>query len=213
MSKGEEGYSYTTIKSEYSTKQVDLADDSSSFKRLNEWIKDCAFKENHGNTTGIPLVVAYLDYKVLIGRYENNELTFCNNEAFKLKHLQRLRVFNSSSELLLIKVKPCQFKARVRSDDTDTGSEVGVIDAHQVLWGTKTIKNSNNGSGSLNGWVHITEDRGTSLTLPLPCETKVVRVNDKDKRVKLKIRNYIGYNELGQAGFVDCRFVGILFPT
>jgi CRISPR-associated protein (TIGR03984 family) len=205
VSKSETVYDYSKINSKCEAEPIDMSAKNGSYDDLNSYIEEKVKDIGSENN----LVVAYLDYKVLIGRFDDG-LNFCNGETFELKHLQRLRVFNSTGELLLIKEKPCVFNARVRIDGS--GDDIEVIDANQVLWGTRAVKYNSSGDNIPAGWVCITEDRGTSLTLPLPNDIDVVQVNDKDRRVKLKTRNYISYNELGQAGFIDCRFMGILFP-
>jgi hypothetical protein len=47
----------------------------------------------------LSFVVAYLDYKVLIGRWENKAFYFYNNEEFDNKYIQKLRVFNENKEV------------------------------------------------------------------------------------------------------------------
>ena len=52
-----------------------------------------------------------------------------------------------------------------------------------------------------DGWVLLSEARGTEIYLPYRFKNPI------NKLMKIKTRNYIGYNELGQAGYMDCRFV------
>ncbi|MCH7974162.1 MAG: hypothetical protein IH949_09800, partial [Bacteroidetes bacterium] len=52
-------------------------------------------------------------------------------------------------------------------------------------------------------WTEISEKRGTKLILPFD----KVNVDDKENRVKIQTRNYVGFNEIHQATYVDCRFV------
>ncbi len=142
-------------------------------------------------------VVAYLDYKVLIGEFKDDKLIFHNNEIFESKYLQKVRVFNENKELYLWNISENLFKGRLRIDNQ--GKEEGVIDAEQILWGT-TAEPLN------SGWSRIYEERGTELIIPFD---KLIIDNHK-KRIKIKVRYYIDYNELGQAGYVDSRFVSFI---
>jgi CRISPR-associated protein (TIGR03984 family) len=101
--------------------------------------------------------VAYLDYKVIIGKYVNGKFRNNEQDAIDPKYVQRLRVFNEHEELLLWRSGD-GLKGRYRKDDE--GDEVEVVDAEQVLFGTdaKPLENS--------GYTEIFEKRGTRLTLP-----------------------------------------------
>lgn len=168
------------------------------YKNLNNYIHDTF----NGNKMSRTYVVAYLDYKVLVGLFED-ELVFYLNERFDPKYLNRLRVFNEDSELLLLREKPSFFKGRLRNDRSNgQGEEIEVVDTLQVLWGTRKVEIED------KKWVQITEERGTSLTLPFAYDE--FNIDDKQKRVKLKTRHYIQYNTLGQAGYFDCRFMNII---
>ena len=54
---------------------------------------------------GNAVVAAYLDYMVLIGRFENKSFVFYKNETIDAKFVQKLRVFNSHKELLFWRSK------------------------------------------------------------------------------------------------------------
>lgn len=158
---------------------------------------------NPKNDSPLTHAVAYLDYMVLVGCFNWENQGFLFYEQYDPKHLQRLRVFNSDGELLLHRGKPLSFRGRLRIESGRKEAEdVEVIDAMQVLWGTKKTKTDH------SEWSVISEERGTKLTLPFALND--FDLNDKKKRVKLKTRNYISYNELGQAGFTDCRFKAVV---
>ncbi|MCF6147693.1 MAG: TIGR03984 family CRISPR-associated protein [Candidatus Kuenenia sp.] len=139
-------------------------------------------------------IVAYLDYKVLIGTFENGVFHFYKDEKFDPKHIQKLRVFNQTQELYLWRSSD-GMRGRYRTDEE--GKETFVVDAEQVLFGTKAEPPD-------SGFTKITETRGTELTLPF----SNLSVDDKRNRVFIKTRNYIDYNEVNQATYVDCRFMG-----
>lgn len=155
-----------------------------------------------GKISGNAFVVAYLDYKVLIGRYADNTFQFYNKEKceskylqrLRSKYLQRLRVFNETQEFLAWRTGD-GFMGRYREDDE--GNEVCVVDAHQVLFGTRAEKLP-------GGYTQISETRGTELVLPF---AEIGAIDEGKNRVCIKTRNYIGYTETGQATYTDCRFM------
>jgi CRISPR-associated protein (TIGR03984 family) len=140
---------------------------------------------------------AYLDYKVLIGKYCSKAFVFYNSETFHPRYLQRLRVFNGDKELLIWRQGEGRFKMRLRIDGE--GEPKDCVRASQVLWGTK--------SESLgSGWCRIYEDRGVELILPI--DDPELDKGEGKRRVKILTHNYIDFiDETGQAGYVDCRFV------
>lgn len=140
------------------------------------------------------MIVAYLSYKVMVGTLTGGRMKFYQDEQFEIKYLQKLRAFDLDKEILLWHRKGTAFAMRLRIDGT--GKEQDVVEVCQVLWGTKAKAED-------GGWIRLTEDRGVKLILPL--KERIVDANTN--RVKIKTRNYIDYNETGQAGYMDCRFV------
>ena len=138
------------------------------------------------------LCVVYLDYEVMIGRFSGT-FSFYSNKTFKPKFIQKMRIFNENEELYFWRSEGT-LKVRYRKDSE--GNDCYVIDAEQVLFGTT-------GEYKEPGWTEISEERGTKLILPFD----QVTVDDKENRVKIKTRNYVGFNEIHQATYVDCRFV------
>lgn len=145
------------------------------------------------------LAVVYLDYKVLIGIYNGAKFNFYKNESFEDKYIQRIRVFNENEEFYAWRTAD-GLKGRLRLDENaakDDKKVIDVVDAFQVLFGTDVEK--------FKDFTKIFEiKRGTALVLPF----ENIAVDDVRKRVSLKIRNYIDYNQQNQATYVDCRFVG-----
>jgi len=138
-------------------------------------------------------VVLYLDYKVLIGTYENGDFLFYENEKFEDKFVQRIRVFNEKDEFLAWRTSN-GFRVRFRQDYQGEKKEE-VVEAYQALFGTE--------SKDLNGYTKIEEKRGTKLILPLIN----LEIDDNKNRLFIKTHNYIDYNKLHQATYFDCRFV------
>lgn len=142
-------------------------------------------------------VVAYLDYKVLIGGISNNRFEFYGSETIEEKYIQRLRLFNDQKELLIWHGNST-LNGRLRIDDE--GDDTFVVEAYQVLWGTDKKDLG-------NGWSRLYEERGTELILPVGN----VEINNKKKRLFLKTRNYITFHpKTYRATYGDCRFVELM---
>jgi len=140
------------------------------------------------------LVVAYLDYTVLVGRYKSNNFEFYKDHTLEPAYIQRLRIFNQAEELLLWRAGS-GFRGRYRKDGD--GDEAAVVDAMQVLFGTSCEPVGND-------YTRLSEQRGTEIILPF----KELSVNTAKNRVFVMTRNYIGYNGAYQATYEDCRFTG-----
>lgn len=182
------GLKFATKKSETKPFENLSFSDYESFKLQ---IKDI-FGQNNG------FCVVYLDYKVLIGKYSEGKFKFYNDDIFKPKYIQKMRIFNINQELYLWRKNGEEFRCRLRIDGS--GIETDVIDACQILWGTK--------AESLGEFSKIfEEDRGTELILPL----KDISVDNGQNRVHIRTRNYISYGDNDQAGYEDCRFVGFKY--
>jgi CRISPR-associated protein (TIGR03984 family) len=141
--------------------------------------------------------IAYLYHRVVIGKFENKQFVYYNqeNDDVKLSNILKLRVFNEDCELFVWKTSLGGYRARLRTDVQ--GSEQGIVEAKQVLFGTKAEQLA-------NGYTKLTEDRGTEIILPI---TNLI-VDKNDKRLCIKTRSYIGYIEkTGQATYEDVRFV------
>lgn len=178
------GLKFATKKSETKSFEKLSFSDYESFKLQ---IKDI-FGQNNG------FCVVYLDYKVLIGKYSEGNFKFYKEEIFKPKYIQKMRIFDINQELYIWRKNEEEFRGRLRIDGP--GIETDVIDACQILWGTK--------AELLGEFSKIfEEDRGTELILPL----KNVSFDNSENRVFIRTRNYISYRDNDQAGYEDCRFV------
>lgn len=141
--------------------------------------------------------IAYLYHRVVIGRIENKQFVYYKQEDkdVKLNNILKLRVFNDDSELFVWKTSLGGYWARLRTDGQ--GPEQGIVEAMQVLFGTKAEELG-------NGYSKLTENRGTEIILPMTNLT----IDEKEHRMCIKTRSYIGYiEETGQATYEDVRFV------
>ncbi len=158
-------------------------------------------KENFGQEG---ICIFYLDYKVLIGKYDGEDFKFYEDKEFEPRFIQKMRLFNTDKELLgrelfIWRINKKGFRGRLRIDGE--GNEIDVVDANQVLWGTKPE--------SRREFTEISEERGTKLVLPV----KDLKVDNSENRAFILTRNYISYkthdSTYEQAGYEDCRFVAI----
>lgn len=148
----------------------------------------------HSYKLGDAFVIAYLDYKIIAGRYGNDKFLFLDNDLLEEKFIKRIRVFNKYAEFHAWRTKNC-FHVRYRSDDY-TKSDVEIIVAEQVIFGTECKTRD-------DGYSEIFEERGTRIVLPF----QINQFDNNLNRLFLKTHNYIGYNSVFQASYVDCRFV------
>lgn len=163
---------------------VQIVDSISNLDAIAELIKNDSF------------VVAYLDYKVLVGKYTNGKFSFYKDEQIDIEYIQRMRVFNKNEELLLWRSER-KLKGRLRKDNE--GSKISAVDNDQVLFGTE--------AKALGNYTLLKEERGTEIIIPFTN----IAVNPTKDRVKIKTRNYVGYNEIHQATYIDSRFVEFTF--
>jgi len=145
------------------------------------------------------ICVVYLDYAVLIGKYDGEDFHFYQNEKLEPHFIQKMRLFDKDQELYVWRKNKNRFQGRLRIDGT--GEKTDVVDAEQVLWGT--------GSKSLGDYTKLYEDRGTKIILPFKNVVIDAKKNPKD-RIFILTRNYVSYDtnsSYEQAGYVDCRFI------
>jgi len=136
-------------------------------------------------------VVWYYDQ---IAFYELNDGRF-DYGTRTVDELVRLRIFNKDRELHIWRSNGV-LKGRLRTDGE--GKEMKYVLAGQIMNGTHFITDGD--------FLHVTEERGTDYKLPF---TELLKKDKEIERLKLITRNYVGYNEIGQAGYVDSRFESI----
>jgi len=167
-------------------KTVKSTVNNNSLKTVNELLKKIKTLEKH-------FVIAYLSYGVFIGYVKQSEIVFYNKDV-DFTHLTEIRVFNKEEELYAFKDGD-NFRYRLRKDEE--GLETDVVDAKQVVIGTKFESLNNN-------WTSLKEDRGTEIIVPFNITV------DEGKRLTIHTRSYISYNDAGQATFSDSRLIEFL---
>lgn len=166
----------------------------------------------HDRFGDIGFCVFYLDNKVIFGKYDGKNFLFYKKDFPKPEYIQKMRLFSQNQELLLWKKRwndySGDFAFRLRVDEE--GANTDVIDAMQVLWGTKANILDEN-------FTELSEKRGMKIIVPL----KEIEVDDNDKRLFILTRNYITYEtdrsethkseandpSYMQASYCDSRFV------
>jgi CRISPR-associated protein (TIGR03984 family) len=148
--------------------------------------------------------ISYLFHRVVIGQIKNGQFEYYQDTKIPndvtLSNMQKLRVFNKDTELFVWRTNSGKHKARLRIDGN--GLEQGVVDANQVLFGTKAEILDQKYS-------ILKEDRGTEIILPLTeLGIKVTDINKAKGRLCIHTRSYVGFiEETGQATYEDVRFV------
>jgi len=183
-------YEIKTIRSKVEAKETD--------NNIEEVIKGIEKIQNG-------YIVCWLDYTVLFGTVQSGKIKLYNNELPDFnKYLQKLRVFNEKEELYIWRSGDL-FKFRYREDGVseEEGKKIEYIDAEQIMHGSRF---ENKGD-----FIEVSEERGIRYIVPEKfIENNLIDdINNNKKRLVLHTRNYIGYNEIGQAGFIDSRFLNI----
>lgn len=140
-------------------------------------------------------VVVWLDHQVRLGNWTPDGFEFYQSQAIQLEHIQRIRIFNAQEELHLWRSSK-GLTGRLRREN-GLGDQIEAVRARQILVGTA--------SESLGNYTRIYEDRGYELILPL----SKIELDQPGKRCYVETLNYLAFNELGQIGYIDCRFVSL----
>jgi len=142
----------------------------------------------------IAKAVAWYYDEIVFYKIENGNF----NITKRLDELVRLRLFDENKELHVWRSNGT-LKGRLRSDSVEgDGDKTEFVEAKPYLNGTIFLP-SRSGSGFF-----ATEKKGISYVLPFP---ELESLIGSENRITLLTRNYIGYSEIGQAGYIDCRFI------
>jgi len=173
----------------------------------NKWeaILEHIEKKFNGKTAGTFIT---MQHGICMGSYVQGEFIMPDSLPLDPLYVTSIRVFDADSECYVWRSSmdaPGIFRMRVILDQekNDTDKILHAIEARQSLWGTALEKCSDDPA-----WYLLKEDRGIELLIHHSLLPENVVVTPKD-RLWLITRNYIDYNDLGQAGYVDCRFVKI----
>lgn len=132
----------------------------------------------------------------LAGKVSDNTIICSDGTFFEESKIFEIRIFDKTKELYMKRSRNGELVGRLRIDGEQTQSEAAATttyaDISNILYGS-VVTNEAGEHGTLK------EDRGIEVTIPGKFPA--------NKRVALTIRNYIDYNDIGMAGYVDARFV------
>lgn len=162
-----------------------------SNEKISEFIDDTIKEIGNG------FIVCWLYHKVLTASIVSSKVIHPDEVPDYEHQLVRIRIFNPEKEWHIWK-SGSHFQVRFREETSQQDPTTDFVDRELVLWGTRSQLYN-------DSFQELTEDRGTGLLLPISAGT----LAGKNARFVLNTRNYIGYNDIGQAGYVDSRFLDI----
>ena len=146
------------------------------------------------------LVTAWLPQQVLWGRYDGKGFAFAKASSLT-ENVLEMRVFSREAEVYARNrgdntylVRICHdYPAGVAIADAE-GMETEYVDSLSRLWGEN--------AGVADGYA-VLQDADRKIQMKIPVD------DGSHKYYGLVTRNYIGYTENNQAGYVDSRYVAI----
>jgi CRISPR-associated protein (TIGR03984 family) len=183
-------------------KLVKLKDDMPSLLKGNWGDIEERVKARFKDTKATTFVMMH--HGVCLGTFEDGKLVMPAFLPFQPEYLRSLRVFDQDCECYIWKssMDDNVFRLRVRFDAEDKNGKLEAIEARQLIWGTQLS------DGDDQDWKVLKEKRGIELRIHSSLIPENHTINERE-RFWLVTRNYIGYTPVGQAGYVDCRFVKI----
>lgn len=151
---------------------------------------------------------AVMHHGICMGSFDNGDFIMPRKLSLEPEYLRSIRVFNAERECYVWRSsmdEPGIFRFRYIQDEeiNENNNELNIVEARQLLWGTSLET-----SPDEEEWAVLKEKRGIELLIHrslLPPSAEL----SPENRLWLITHNYIDYTPLGQAGYVDCRFVGI----
>ncbi|MGM9580872.1 MAG: CRISPR-associated protein Csx19 [Anaerovibrio sp.] len=145
------------------------------------------------------LVTAWLPQQVLWGRYDGSSFTFPQGGSLA-ENVLEMRVFSREAEVYARNrgdntylVRICHDYPAGAADAGTEGTETEYVDSLSRLWGEN--------KGIADGYA-VLKDADRKIQMKIP-------VDENHCKYGLVTRNYIGYTENNQAGYVDSRYVAI----
>ena len=146
------------------------------------------------------LVTAWLPQQVLWGRYDGKGFTFAKASSLT-ENVLELRVFSREAEVYARNRGDNTYLVRICHDYPAgaaaagaEGMETEYVDSLSRLWGEN--------AGVADGYA-VLQDADRKIQMKIPVD------DGSHKYYGLVTRNYIGYTENNQAGYVDSRYVAI----
>ncbi|WP_405746696.1 CRISPR-associated protein Csx19 [Anaerovibrio slackiae] len=145
------------------------------------------------------LVTAWLPQQVLWGRYDGKGFTFAKASSLT-ENVLEMRVFSKEAEVYARNRGDNTYLVRICHDYSAgaaaagaEGMETEYVDSLSRLWGEN--------AGVADGYA-VLQDKDRKIRLEIPVDANHCKYG-------LVTRNYIGYTENNQAGYVDSRYVAI----
>ncbi|SHF45132.1 CRISPR-associated protein, TIGR03984 family [Caldanaerobius fijiensis DSM 17918] len=154
------------------------------YSQILDLLKENNFREG--------FVIFFMVNEIVAGKIENFNILYYDRDKLDVKYLLKGRIFNKGKEIYLYSFKENMYRKRIIDDENNNGN-IEYIDAEHKVWGNRVTKLNDD-------WIKLEDNRGIKLILPL-------KFKSSDTDYFIKTRNYIGFNEVGQAGFIDSRFV------
>ena len=146
------------------------------------------------------LVTAWLPQQVLWGRYDGKGFDFAKGSSLT-EHVLEMRVFSREAEVYARNRGDNTYLVRICHDYPAgaaaagaEGMETEYVDSLSRLWGEN--------AGVADGYA-VLQDADRKIQMKIPVD------DGSHKYYGLVTRNYIGYTENNQAGYVDSRYVAI----
>ena len=146
------------------------------------------------------LVTAWLPQQVLWGRYDGKGVTFAKASSLT-ENVLEMRVFSKEAEVYARNRGDNTYLVRICHDYPAgaaaagaEGMETEYVDSLSRLWGEN--------AGVADGYA-VLQDADRKIQMKIPVD------DGSHKYYGLVTRNYIGYTENNQAGYVDSRYVAI----
>lgn len=150
-----------------------------------------------------------MHHGICLGSYKDESFNMPPDLELAPNYLLSLRVFTQDKEFYMWqsdREEPGLFRYRLREDKEADREECNVqeaIETCQMLWGS-SLKFYQ----ARPDWALLQEKRGTSLRIT----SDLINLGKigKDNRLWLITRNYINYTPVGQAGYIDSRWVKLV---
>ena len=146
------------------------------------------------------LVTAWLPQQVLWGRYDGKGFAFPQGSSLT-ENVLEMRVFSKEAEVYARNRGDNTYLVRICHDYPAgaaaagaEGMETEYVDSLSRLWGEN--------AGVADGYA-VLQDADRKIQMKIPVD------DGSHKYYGLVTRNYIGYTENNQAGYVDSRYVAI----
>ena len=177
-----------------------LSTDEVTDDKLHSWLEEQAKKYT------LEYLLAHAEDGVIWGHFKSSKLTTSGSKdvfpefaKLHLSTLQQCRIFSKDAEVMLWKIDQ-DLKARLITDDHLSKGDY--ISEDQILWGTQA-------EAEQNGFTLVSDgQQGLRHAVPLTT-IPFNKANRSNRPLRLTVRHYIDYDELGVARIYLSRLVSL----